>query len=85
MIFERRVGQPGDEVSDWLQAETEVLNGFLEVNGQIHVARQREWVSLSHKLGTLYPLNEPEQMGCVTKLPHCGSWDRQIAREPGHQ
>jgi len=35
MIFERRVGQLGDEVSDWLQAETEVLNGFLEANGQM--------------------------------------------------
>ena len=80
MIFERRGGQPGHEVSDWLQAETEVLNGFLEVNGQIHVARQKEWVALSYKLGTLYPLNEPEQMGCVTTLQRLSRFEEVIDR-----
>ena len=80
MIFERRDGQPGHAVSDWLKAEEEVLNGFLEVNRNMHAARQKEWVALSYKLGTLYTLNEPEQMGCVMTIQRLSRFEEVIDR-----
>jgi hypothetical protein len=77
-IFERRGRQHGNDMSDWLQAEAEVLNEFLEANRNTHAARMQEWVRISYKLAKLYPLNEPEQMGCVTIIQQLSRFEEVL-------
>jgi hypothetical protein len=78
-IFETRGRRAGHEVSDWLQAEAEVLEGLITATLSRHAARDQELVRISHKIAAkLYRVKQREQMGCVITIQNLSRFEKQI-------